>query len=43
MHTKNAAIIESKSSLYDVQKIRNDFPILKLKVHGKQLVYLNQK
>ena len=41
MHTKNAAIIESKSNLYDVQKIRNDFPILKLKVHGKQLVYLD--
>ena len=41
MHTKNAAIIESYSKLYDVQKIRNDFPILKIMVHGKPLVYLD--
>ena len=38
---KNAAIVESYSKLYDVQKIRNDFPILKIMVHGKPLVYLD--
>ncbi|MDT3695920.1 MAG: cysteine desulfurase [Ignavibacterium sp.] len=27
--------------MYDVEKIRNDFPILKTKVHGKPLVYLD--
>ncbi|HRP91471.1 MAG TPA: cysteine desulfurase [Ignavibacteriaceae bacterium] len=41
MHIQNAAIKKSDLFLYDVQKIRNDFPILKLKVHGKQLVYLD--
>ena len=26
---------------FDVQKVRTDFPILQTKVHGKQLVYLD--
>ncbi|GBD88778.1 cysteine desulfurase [bacterium BMS3Abin03] len=29
------------SSVYDVEKIRSDFPILQTKVHGKPLVYLD--
>jgi cysteine desulfurase/selenocysteine lyase len=32
--------IETATS-FDVQRIREDFPILKLKVHGKPLVYLD--
>jgi cysteine desulfurase/selenocysteine lyase len=35
-----AAIAVSKNK-YDVNKIRGDFPILKKKVHGKNLVYLD--
>jgi len=35
----SALIVDNK--IYDVQKIRNDFPILKLQVHGKPLVYLD--
>ena len=27
--------------MYDLKKIRNDFPILKRKVHGKPLIYLD--
>jgi len=41
MNTKNAVLTESYSNLYDVYKIRNDFPILKIFVHGKPLVYLD--
>lgn len=41
MHTKNAAVIESYSKFYDVRKIREDFPILKIMVHDKPLVYLD--
>lgn len=41
MHNKNAAVVESYSKLYDVRKIREDFPILKIIVHGKPLVYLD--
>jgi cysteine desulfurase / selenocysteine lyase len=33
--------IQSASNSYDVQKIRQDFPILHQKVHGKPLVYLD--
>ena len=29
------------NSLLDVEKIRKDFPILKVKVHNKPLVYLD--
>ena len=41
MQTKNAVLAEKKSLVYDVQKIRDDFPILKILVHGKPLVYLD--
>ena len=30
-----------KSEVLDVAKVRADFPILKRKVHGKRLVYLD--
>jgi cysteine desulfurase / selenocysteine lyase len=33
--------VRSAPSSYDVQKIRQDFPILHQKVHGKPLVYLD--
>ena len=39
MKADSALITNNRS--YDVQKIRNDFPILKLQVHGKPLVYLD--
>jgi cysteine desulfurase/selenocysteine lyase len=32
---------ESSTAAFDVKRIREDFPILKLKVHGKPLVYLD--
>jgi cysteine desulfurase/selenocysteine lyase len=32
---------EDDIALLDVEKIRNDFPILRQRVHGKQLVYLD--
>lgn len=41
MHINNAAVREDYSKLYDVKKIRDDFPILKTLVHGKPLVYLD--
>ncbi len=33
--------VTTNSSVYDVEKIRSDFPILQTKVHGKPLVYLD--
>lgn len=30
-----------KTVMFDVQKVRNDFPILSKSVHGKQLIYLD--
>src|SRR6185312_14646961 len=33
--------IHSAPSSYDVEKIRQDFPVLHQKVHGKPLVYLD--
>ena len=33
--------IKKKFEIYDVEKIRNDFPILSQKVHGKNLCYLD--
>src|SRR5258708_24673470 len=33
--------IEPRTAGFDVQRIRADFPILKQKVHGKPLVYLD--
>lgn len=41
MHTKIAAFQNSDLNIYDIKKIRNDFPILKTLVHGKPLVYLD--
>lgn len=41
MNSKEIISIIPNSTLYDVEKIRNDFPILQTKVHGKQLVYLD--
>jgi len=41
MATKTETGLAENKIIYDVQKIRNDFPILKLQVHGKQLVYLD--
>ncbi len=41
MSSKEIISIISKSTLYDVEKIRSDFPILQTKVHGKPLVYLD--
>lgn len=41
MHTKNAAVYTSNKTFYDIEKIRKDFPILSISVHGKPLVYLD--
>lgn len=41
MYTKKETVLENLSGFYDVQKIREDFPILKTLVHDKQLVYLD--
>ena len=35
------AIAESQARTFDVRRIREDFPILKQKMHGKPLVYLD--
>jgi cysteine desulfurase/selenocysteine lyase len=41
MSTKEIISVIPNAALYDVEKIRNNFPILQTKVHGKQLVYLD--
>jgi cysteine desulfurase/selenocysteine lyase len=41
MSSKEIISIIPNSTVYDVEKIRSDFPILQTKVHGKQLVYLD--
>lgn len=41
MDIKELIPVVSESALFDVEKIRKDFPILHTKVHGKQLVYLD--
>jgi len=41
MQTNTAAFFTQNKKTYDVEKIRNDFPILKTTVHGKPLVYLD--
>ena len=41
MNVKQEPVIQEIKSLYNVQKIREDFPILKLKVRNKPLVYLD--
>ncbi len=37
----NPAVAESQPRPFDVRRIREDFPILKQKMHGKPLVYLD--
>ena len=39
--TIQAPARESVARAFDVKRIREDFPILKQKVHGKPLVYLD--
>ena len=41
MKESHAALKTQATSSFDVGRIRADFPILKLKVHGKPLVYLD--
>uniref|UniRef100_A0A7V3E8K8 Cysteine desulfurase n=1 Tax=Ignavibacterium album TaxID=591197 RepID=A0A7V3E8K8_9BACT len=41
MSLKSDASVQSSTSVYDVNRIREDFPILKQIVHGKPLVYLD--
>ncbi len=38
---KNESSVLEKKELYDVNKIREDFPILKKRIHGQPLVYLD--
>ena len=40
-HRNAAARWDAASSHFDVWRIREDFPILKQKVHGNPLVYLD--
>ena len=32
---------QTEESSFDIERIRDDFPILKQKIHGKPLVYLD--
>jgi cysteine desulfurase/selenocysteine lyase len=41
MNQKEEISVVSNSTAYDVDEIRNDFPILHTTVHGKPLVYLD--
>lgn len=41
MSQKEEITVLANSLVYDVQEIRNDFPILQTTVHGKPLVYLD--
>jgi len=41
MDIQTAARAEINNKIFDVVRIREDFPILKKKVHGKNLVYLD--
>ena len=41
MNLKEEISVVSNSTVYDVEELRNDFPILHTKVHGKPLVYLD--
>ncbi len=38
---KNQKTLQPKAATFNVRKVRKDFPILKQKVHGKTLVYLD--
>ena len=41
MSTLSSAVKSGSAAGFDVEKIREDFPVLKQKVHGKPLVYLD--
>jgi cysteine desulfurase/selenocysteine lyase len=41
MNTNQAVFTSPSSTAFDVERIRSDFPILKLKIDGKPLVYLD--
>jgi len=41
MNTVKTVVKPSSSSAFDVERIRADFPILKLKIDGKALIYLD--
>ena len=41
MSSKEETSVIAKEAAYNVEKIRNDFPILQTKVHDKPLVYLD--
>jgi len=41
MNLKDEISVISNSTVYDVEEIRNDFPILRTSVHDKPLVYLD--
>jgi cysteine desulfurase/selenocysteine lyase len=41
MNTNQAVFTSPSSTAFDVARIRSDFPILKLKIDGKPLVYLD--
>src|SRR5437763_8439400 len=40
-HSPKAAPAKVRQAAFDVEKVRADFPILKEKVHGKPLIYLD--
>ena len=37
----HAELLHSPAAAFNVDRIREDFPILRVKVHGKPLVYLD--
>jgi len=41
MNLTNASLKSEAASAFDLEKIRTDFPILKLKIDGKPLIYLD--
>jgi len=41
MHSKRCAAGLKTNSMYDINKVRNDFPILSREVYGKPLIYLD--
>jgi len=41
MSTLSNQVTEYNTGGFDVEKIREDFPVLKQKIHGKPLVYLD--
>jgi len=41
MNLTNASLKAEATPAFDLEKIRADFPILKLKIDGKPLIYLD--